>query len=746
MSTNVGSIHYDLKLDTSGFDGASENINKKLGGMSKTLGDLGGKMVSTGKTMTLGLTLPIVAGAALAVKGASDMVETMNKVNVAFGESAKRVTDFGNTSLKSIGLAKGSALDAAALFGDMATSMGLSQSAAADMSVGLVTLGGDLASFKNISFEQAQTALAGVFTGETESLKRLGIVMTDTELNAYALSKGIGKTTQEMTQGEKVNLRYAFVMDKTKNAQGDFARTSDGTANQMRFTAERVKELTAEFGEKLLPIMGKLLEFGNKLLDFFSGFDAGTQNMIIGILGAAAAAGPLLIFFGKIGQAVETLAPIFETIGAAIASIGAGPILIAIAAVAAAGYLIYRNWNTLVGVFNKVVEALKSFYAQAQPIRDFIAGQLNTAIDSLKRTWDQLVIAMQPLIDMFKLFWSEHGTKVMEVLKVIAMVVAAIAIAPLALAFGLLVGVLTIVSAVLKFVADNFEIIKNVVMVVGALIFGPLILAFMAVINVFNMLRNAIVAVFSFIQPILNLILNLFIIVFGGIFLAVHYAISSVFNVIVSVWNAIWAFIAPTVQRIAGFLTGTFSSIYGSLAGIFNGILGVARNVWNAISGAITGAMNNVRGFFAGAGGWLYGAGRDLIQGLINGVANMAGAIFGKAQEIANGVKNRIKDALRIGSPSKVMIGFGTNVGEGLTIGMQKSMPDINAMAGRLAGGIQAPMGQLGTTSNNQTTEQTSVNNNIYGNISLGDKSAVDTFFDRMNRNGELASKGMTTI
>jgi hypothetical protein len=77
---------------------------------------------------------------------------------------------------------------------------------------------------------------------------------------------------------------------------------------------------------------------------------------------------------------------------------------------------------------------------------------------------------------------------------------------------------------------------------------------------------------------------------------------------------------------------------------------------------------------------------------------------------------------------------------------MQKAMPDINAMAGRLAGGIQAPMGQLGTTSNNQTTEQTSVNNNIYGNISLGDKSAVDTFFDRMNRNGELASKGMTTI
>ena len=746
MSTNVGSIHYDLKLDTSGFDGASENINKKLSGIGNKLGALGDKMVSTGKSMTLGLTLPIVAGAALAVKGASDMVETMNKVNVAFGDSAKQVTDFGNTSLKSIGLAKGSALDAAALFGDMATSMGLSQTAAADMSVGLVTLGGDLASFKNISFEQAQTALAGVFTGETESLKRLGIVMTDTELNAYALSKGIGKTTQEMTQGEKVNLRYAFVMDKTKNAQGDFARTSGGTANQMRFTAERVKELTAEFGEKLLPIMGKLLEFGNKLLDFFSGFDAGTQNMIIGILGAAAAAGPLLIFFGKIGQAVATLAPIFEAIGAAIASIGAGPILIAVAAVAAAGYLIYRNWSTLVDLFNKVVEALKSFYAQAKPIRDFIAGQLNTAIDSLKRIWDQLVIALQPLIDMFKEFWSVHGAKVIEILKVIGIVIGAIVIGPLVVAFGLLVGALTVVTAVLKFVADNFEIIKNVIMTVGNLIFGPLVLAIMTIINVFNMLRNAIVAVFNFISPILNFILNLFIIVFGGIFLAVYYAITSIFNVIVSVWNAIWAFIAPTVQTIAGFLISTFNGIYGTLAGIFNGILNIARNIWNAITGSITGAVNNLIGFFAGAGGWLYGAGRNIIQGLINGISDMAGSIFRKAQEIADGVKNRIKEALKIKSPSKVMVGFGLNIGEGLTIGMQNAMPDINAMAGKLANGIQAPIGELAGTTGSTSTQQTSVNNNIYGNISLGDKSAVDTFFDRMNRNGELASKGMTTI
>ena len=122
----------------------------------------------------------------------------------------------------------------ASLFGDMGTSMGLPTDAAAKMSMSLTGLAGDLASFKNLSLDEVQTALAGVFTGETESLKRLGIVMTETNLDAYALANGFGKTTNEMTQAEKVQLRYAYIMEMTKNAQGDYARTADGTANSIR--------------------------------------------------------------------------------------------------------------------------------------------------------------------------------------------------------------------------------------------------------------------------------------------------------------------------------------------------------------------------------------------------------------------------------------------------------------------------------------------------------------------------------
>ena len=122
----------------------------------------------------------------------------------------------------------------AALFGDMGTAMGQTPAEAAKMSESLVGLAGDLASFKNIGIEEAQTALKGIFTGEGESLKSLGVVMQDSTLEAYAMATGQKKAYDEMTQAEKVALRYAYVMDATKNAQGDFARTSGGTANQLR--------------------------------------------------------------------------------------------------------------------------------------------------------------------------------------------------------------------------------------------------------------------------------------------------------------------------------------------------------------------------------------------------------------------------------------------------------------------------------------------------------------------------------
>ena len=195
----------------------------------------------------------------------------------------------------------------AALFGDMATSMGFTREEAADMSIELVALAGDLASFKNVSLDEAATALKSIYTGETESLKNLGVVMTDTNLQAYALANGIEKSTSEMGQSEKVALRLQYVLDNTKNAQGDFSRTSDSTANQLRILSESLKELAAIAGQELIPMVLPIIKQLNQIIQKVGQLDDGTKDMITKIALFAASFGPLLTVSGKLIGSIGTL-------------------------------------------------------------------------------------------------------------------------------------------------------------------------------------------------------------------------------------------------------------------------------------------------------------------------------------------------------------------------------------------------------------------------------------------------------
>ena len=220
----------------------------------------------------------------------------------------------------------------AAMFGDMGTSMGLTTVQAAKMSTSMVGLAGDLASFKNIKIEEATTALAAVFTGETESLKRLGIVMTEANLKQFALTQGITKNIKEMTQAEKTTLRYQYVIASTGNAQGDFARTQGGAANQMRIFTESLKEIGANLGQILLPAFTKMVTKVNGLLKAFMGLDDGTKKTILVITGIVAAVGPFLMMLGKLPGLLSLAAGGFRVLTAAMI---ANPILAVATAIAA---------------------------------------------------------------------------------------------------------------------------------------------------------------------------------------------------------------------------------------------------------------------------------------------------------------------------------------------------------------------------------------------------------------------------
>lgn len=326
----------EMKVPTEEWGRALQDTGEKLKGV-------GEKMSKIGQTLTTHVTLPLAAAGAAAVAAASDYEENLNKIDVAFEESASYVKAWADTATDSFGLSKNSALEAAALFGDMATSMGFTRQEAAKMSTELAGLAGDLASFKNISTDQAMNALKSVFTGETESLKNLGVVMTQTNLEEFAERQG--KVYSSASETEKAFMRYQFVLERTQNAQGDYSNTSDGFANSLRTLKESAENLAIAFGELLLPVVTPIVKSLTGIVKAITNLPGPVKAVLTVIAVVAAVVGPLVLIIGKILIMVGQLATVLPALGGAfgVAAGGAatftaalGPVLMGLAAVVAA--------------------------------------------------------------------------------------------------------------------------------------------------------------------------------------------------------------------------------------------------------------------------------------------------------------------------------------------------------------------------------------------------------------------------
>ena len=272
---------------------------KKAEELGDKLEKAGSKISGAGNALTIGVTTPVVAAGAAIYKYSSDLTEAENKTEVVFGNMTQYVKDWAKDSLNNFGMARSTAYDAVALYGNMATSMGLSRKQAADMSMSLVELSADLSSFQNKPIAQSQNALKSIFTGETETLKEFGIVMTETELKAYAMSEGFEKSYSEMSQAEKVQLRYQFVLDRSANAIGDYARTNDEAAAQMKKLPEALKELASSFRDNVEPSITPIVTALNNAIVSFGKLGDGTKNLIVRTSLAIAALGPLVTVIGK---------------------------------------------------------------------------------------------------------------------------------------------------------------------------------------------------------------------------------------------------------------------------------------------------------------------------------------------------------------------------------------------------------------------------------------------------------------
>lgn len=259
-----GYLNFDTKLDVTGINNGFTKVNSTIA-----------KGVDKAKNMFSDLAKAAAAALSLAalvnfgkecIELGSDLEEVQNVVDVTFPAMTKQVDKWAKSAASSFGLSETMAKKYVGTFGSMAEAFGFTEEQAYEMSTALTGLAGDVASFYNIRQDEAYTKLKSVFSGETETLKDLGIVMTQTALDSYALAKGYSKTTAKMTEAEKVSLRFAFVQDQLANATGDFARTQDSWANQTRVLQLRFDSLKATLGQGLINVFTPIIKSLNTII------------------------------------------------------------------------------------------------------------------------------------------------------------------------------------------------------------------------------------------------------------------------------------------------------------------------------------------------------------------------------------------------------------------------------------------------------------------------------------------------
>lgn len=262
---SVGQIGLDLVVNQNQFKQQMSGIQ----GLAKKAGAALAAAFAVKKLVDFG---------ASCIQLGSDLQEVQNVVDVTFPSMSKQVDKFAQSAAASFGLSETMAKKFTGTFGAMAKAFGFNEQAAYEMSTALTGLSGDVASFYNISQDEAYTKLKSVFTGETETLKDLGIVMTQNALDAYAMANGYGKTTQAMSEAEKVALRYKFVQEQLSLASGDFIRTSDGWANQVRILKLQFDSLKATIGQGLINVLTPVIKVINiiigKLMSLANAFKA----------------------------------------------------------------------------------------------------------------------------------------------------------------------------------------------------------------------------------------------------------------------------------------------------------------------------------------------------------------------------------------------------------------------------------------------------------------------------------------
>ena len=424
MAVNLGSAYAEIGLDVSGVERAAKAAQSSIARISDSLKSAGSSISSFGASLSIGITAPLALVSKSVIDAASDIAETQSKIGAIFGDSADAVRAFAETSAESFGQSTQAALDAAATFATFGKGAGLAGDDLVGFSSQLTTLASDLASFSNTSPEQAIEAIGAALRGESEPIRAYGILLDDATLKARALALGIYDGTDSLTQQQRVLAAQAEILAQTSDAQGDFARTSEGLANQQRILSARLDNLRATLGSALLPVALQvtsvfqgLVTKLQSLAERFASADPKIQKIVIAIGAVVAAAGPLLVVVGGIVSAIGSLVAAAGTVVAVMGS----PLALAIAGAVAGITLLVDSMGGIGAVIDTAVSSLSGLSESlTDRFRGGIEGLMNDMFSWGAETINQFALgiesavgsitnAVQPIIDAIS-YWFQPNS------------------------------------------------------------------------------------------------------------------------------------------------------------------------------------------------------------------------------------------------------------------------------------------------------------------------------------------------
>lgn len=653
MGSNLSNVSNDIVKET---EKTNDSISKQMTVMSKNATKNASGFIRTIRKKLVAAFGTVATGAFIksCIEVGSNVTEVQNVVDTAFKDLSWQADQWASNAMTNFGLSELSAKKYMGVFGQMSNAMGITGKAALDMAENVTGLTGDVASFYNLGTDEAYTKLKSIWTGETEALKDLGVIMTQTNLDQYALNNGFGKTTAKMTEQEKVMLRYQYVTSALSNATGDFVKTQDSWANQTRILTLRFQQLKASLGKGFIALFTPILRGFNSLLaglqkvaDGFASFvqmltgadiSSSMGSISADIAGIGDDAGGAADNVSGIGDAAKKTAKDIEKSLAGFDQINklteptddsssSGSGTDSTSGIGSVDLVPDVSGSTA-NVSSAISDMADKVKKALEPLKAISFDNLVSSLDNLKR-------AVQPLTE--KLFsgleWAYYNVLVPLASWYIEDLIPTY-INTLADAFELLNTVLDVFNPVFESAWDNF--FKPIAEWTGGI-----------VVDVINSIGDAFLLVAGYLKEHETDVKDWTDLYITPFFKTITDFITELYDLIKSVIGFVIDLLGPSFDEIVAIISGAISAIIKIVTGVLDILKGVIEFLNGIFTGDIDKCMQGIKDIIKGCLEAIWGIIKaivslivNLVKGTVDIVINLLKDIFTAIGNILSSIKS----------------------------------------------------------------------------------------------------------